>query len=202
MNFEELQRNWKSEVNRSAGSADLQRLLVAIQEQCDGLERSAHRRDVREILTAIVVVAFFAAGWPVFRHSMAASLGMALIVLGYFIFVFALLVARRPAPMPLNASVLEFSRQRLAWIDRQIHLLTTAVWWYVTPSFVGVPLAAWGLTSGNHIFFIVLTLFFIVASVQYVYSRRRTARNRWQPVRDEIARLLEDLEAMNSPERT
>jgi hypothetical protein len=73
------------------------------------------------------------------------------------------------------------------------------MWWYATPSFIGLPLAAWGLTAGNRLYFILLLTSIVAASVHYVYSRRKIARNQWQPVRDELAQLVAALGTIDRP---
>jgi hypothetical protein len=91
----------------------------------------------------VFVAPVFAARWPLFRSSLVASLGVAIIILGGTVIVYMLLSSRKQSILPFNASVLEFSRQRLAWLDAQIHLLETAVWWYVAPCFPGCLLVGW-----------------------------------------------------------
>jgi hypothetical protein len=85
----------------------------------------------------------FAAMWPRYRSSLVAGLGVAIIILGGTVIVYMLLSSRKQSILPFNASVLEFSRQRLAWLDDQIHLFETAVWWYVAPCFPGCLLVGW-----------------------------------------------------------
>ena len=132
-------------MDRSISSSELHDLLNVMQRRCAGLERCIHGRDVREILAAVFVVGAFAAMWPLYRSSLVAILGVALICLGAALIVYVLMSARKPEPLSFHASVLDFSRNRLAWLDSQIHLLRTVVWWYVAPLCTGLLLLHWGL---------------------------------------------------------
>jgi hypothetical protein len=201
MSIDDVQRSWQSEVDRPVSSTELQQVLVNVQQRCAGLERSVHWRDVREILAVVFGVAAFAAMWALYRTSFVASLGVAIIILGGTVIVYVLLSSRKQSVLPLNASVLEFSRQRLAWVDAQIHLLQTAVWWYVAPCFLGCLLVGWGLTGGRRLFFSLLVLLDVAVAAQIIHLNRRAARRDLQPIREEVARLIEVLETTSLPSR-
>lgn len=194
MTFEDLRKSWQSEVTRPASAAELQQFLGDAQRHFGSLERRIHRRDVREILAAMFVVVGFAAGWPIYRSFPVACLGVAVILLSTPVIVYVFLWARRPTPAPFATSVLEFSRQRLAWVDRQIRLLQTIVWWYVAPLATGCTLVAWGLTPGRRIHFVVLMLVNVLVGVLTIFLNRRAVRNELMPMRQELVALIESLE--------
>lgn len=193
MDFNEIKTGWQNDVRRPPEDAELRQSLVKIQQKCTSLNALAHRRDVREILEAFLVVGFFIAGWALVSHSVFASVGVGLIVLGYFINLCALLSNRKSPPVAFDASLLESLQQRLAWVDRQIHALTRTVWWWTAPSLVGVPLVAWGLTRNNVVFFAVIMICHIVTGVYYFRSRSKKATIHWKPVRRELQQAIESL---------
>ncbi len=145
MSLEDLKREWRNEMDRSISSSELEDLLDSVQRRYGGMERSIHGRDVREILAAVFVVGAFAAMWPLYRSAPVAILGVALICLGAALIIYVLMSARKPEPLSFDASVLDFSRNRLAWLDGQIRLLRTVVWWYVAPLSAGCLLLNWGI---------------------------------------------------------
>ncbi|HEX4144466.1 MAG TPA: hypothetical protein VHY91_13245 [Pirellulales bacterium] len=194
MTFEDLRKSWQSEVARPASAADLEKLLGKVRQDFGSLERKIHWRDLREILAAMFVVVAFAAGWPIYRSFPVACLGVAVITLSTPIIVYILLAARTPTAEPLAVSVLEFSRQRLAWLDRQIRLLQTIVWWYVAPLFTGCTLVAWGLTPGRRIHFVGLMFTNVLVAVVTIFLNRRAVRNELMPMRHELMTLVESLE--------
>ena len=194
MTFEDARKSWRSEVGQRVSATELQQLVLAAQQRYGELERKLHWRDVREILLGMLVVAGFAAGWPMYRSSLVASLVVAVIMVSAPIIMFVQISASKPASTPFTAAVLEFSRQKLAWLDRQISLLQTMVWWSVAPLFTGCMLVFWGLTPGKWLPFCILTLFAISVSAVVVFWNRRSVRIQLMPMRQELAALIETLE--------
>ncbi len=60
-------------------TSDLDALANDVQRRFAGVERQIRRRDVREVLAALLVVGIFGALWPSYRSSPVAVLGVALI---------------------------------------------------------------------------------------------------------------------------
>ncbi len=194
MSLEDIKREWRNEMDRSISSSDLENLLDSVQRRYGGMERSIHGRDVREILAAVFVVGAFAAMWPLYRSSPVAILGVALICLGAAFIVYVLLAARKPEPLSFHASVLDFSRSRLAWLDGQIRLLRTVAWWYVAPMFAGLLLLNWGIARGAWLVFGLQSLFALAVAAGIVVLNQWAVRRGLLPVRDDLARLIEALE--------
>jgi len=194
MSLEDIKREWRNEMDRSISSSKLQELLNVVQRRCAGMERSIHGRDVREILAAVFVVGGFAAMWPLYRSSPVAILGVALICLGAALTIYVLLSARKPEPLSFDASVLDFSRNRLAWFDSQIRLLRTVVWW-VAPLCVGCLLLNWGISRGAWLVFGLQALIALAVAAGIVVLNQWAVRRSLQPVRNDLARLIEALES-------
>ena len=98
-------------------------------------------------------------------------------------------------PLSFHASVLEFSRNRLAWLNRQTRLLRTVVWWYVAPLCVRSLLFVWGITGGAWLVFGLQALFVLAVGTGIVLLNQWTVRQQLQPVRDDLLRLIEALES-------
>ena len=139
----------------------------------------------------------FAAMWPIYRSSPAAILGVALIVCGAGFIVYSLLSSRTPAPTSFQASVLECSRNRLAWLDRQIGLLNSVLWWYVAPICLGSLLFGWGLTGGSPLAFGFHAVIILAIGAGIVRLNQWTVRQHLQPLRGEVVRLIENLERVD-----
>jgi hypothetical protein len=194
MSLEDIKREWRKEMDRSISSSELQELLDVVQRRCAGSERTIHGRDVREVLAAVFVVGTFAAMWPLYRSSGVAILGVALVCLGAALIIYVLMSARQPEPLSFHASVLDFSKNRLAWLDGQIRLLRTVAWWYVAPICVGCLLLAWGITSGAWLAFGLQAILTLAVAAGIVVLNQWTVRHSVQPVRDDLAQLIEALE--------
>jgi hypothetical protein len=197
MSLEDIKREWRNEMERSISPSEFEQLLNVVQGRCADLERQVHGRDVREILAALIVIGAFAAMWPIYRASPAAILGVTLIVCGAGFIVYSLLSARTPAPTSFQASVLECSRNRLAWLDRQISLLNSVLWWYVAPICLGCLLFGWGLTGGSPLAFGFHAVIILAIGAGIVRLNQWTVRRNLQPLRDEVVRLIENLERVD-----
>ena len=161
------------------------------------MERQVHVRDVCEVLAAVILVRAIAAAWPLYRSSLVAILGVALIFAGAALVIYVLMSAKATAPLPFHASVLECSRNRLVWLDRQIRMLRTVAWWYLGPLFGGSLLLHWGLTGGG-IAFGVVVLVLLAVGTGIVLLNQAAARRHLQPVREEVLRLIEALESADA----
>ncbi len=195
MSFEDAKRDWRGELDRPLLPDDLRERLVAVHRRCDQLERTTHWRDLTEIVAAVLVVAGFTAFWPIYRHSVVACVGAAIIILWAVAVIVIFLTARRPVSLPFDASVRDFSRHRLAWLDGQIRLVRTVPWWYVAPGTVGMLIMSWGLMDGNLPLFGFFILPALLLAAWVVSVNVRTVRRVLRPVRDDVARVLTDLEA-------
>jgi hypothetical protein len=194
MSLDDMRQEWRKEMDRAIPRAEIDQLLGVVQRRCAEMERQVHGRDIREILAAVFVVGVFAMMWPVYRTSLVAALGVVLIVLGAGLIIYVLLSSKAPAPTSFQVSVLEYSRNRLAWLDRQIGLLRNVVWWYVAPICVGCLLFGWGLTGGSILGFGVHAAVVLAICAGIVYLNQWTVRHSLEPVRDELKGLIASLE--------
>jgi hypothetical protein len=182
-------------MERSISPSELQGLLNHVQKRYASTERTIHGRDVREIFASLLVVALFVPLWPLYRSSPAAVAGVGLICAGAVCMTLVLLSARKPESLPFGASVLEFSRSRLAWLDRQIRLLRTVAWWYVAPLCVGCLLLTWGITDGRWHAFGPQEVITLAVAAAIIALNHWAVRKSLQPVRDDLARLIDALDA-------
>jgi hypothetical protein len=194
MSLDELRQEWRTQVERSLSTAELNDLLNVVQARCATMERHVRGRDIGEIVAAVIVVAAVASMWPLYRSSLAAVLGVLLILLGVVLIIYMLMSRGSPAPLAFQASVLECSRHHRAWLDHQIRLLRTVIWWYIGPLFAGSLLLQWGLTGGG-IAFGLVALVLIAVGAGIVLLNLLAARRHLQPVRDDLSRLIAALES-------
>ena len=182
-------------MNRSISSAELQDLLSVVQRRFagDGAFHSLARRS-RDSGSGL-------RSWHIRRHVAALSIlvrcnsGCFAHLPGAVLIICVLLSARKPEPPALDATVLDFSRNRLAWLDGQIHLLQTVVWWYVAPLCLGSLLLTWGITRGEWLVFGLQALFALAVAAGIVALNRWAVRTSLVPVREDLCGLSAALES-------
>jgi hypothetical protein len=163
-----------------------------------GLRETARRRDLRETAAAVFVAALFT--WVAFSSDRSlARVGAAIIVAGaLFIIIWMPLAGGRNREPERDLPVVEFFRRELRYLDRQIHLLRSVFWWYIAPNLAGLLLFFMGTGRSATVTGALIAMAFALAGAVY-WLNRLAARAGLAPLREEVARLLRDLENGASP---
>ncbi len=158
------------------------------------LRRTAARRDRREAVAAIVAAAIF--GWVAFvAPRPLARVGAAIIAAGaLFIIVWMRAAGGWNREPDVDLPVAEFFRGELRHLDRQYQLLRSVWWWYIGPNLVGVILFFFGGRLSLVPTLGLVAVAVAVAGVVY-WLNQVAAREGVLPLRDEVARLLRELDA-------
>lgn len=194
MTFDDLQRSWKAEVDRPLPAIDRDALFRELQLRCSRSEHLTRRRDWREYIAVGAVVVGFVVLWPRIRTSWVSTIGLVWVAVWVVLVVITLAKSGRVKPLSSEASTNDFVRQKIEWCDRQIRLLNNVVWWYVLPAFVGILLIAGGkMLPQRPTAFGSYAVVVLVLCGGIVWLNRRAARLHYQPLRDDLSRLSEEL---------
>ena len=174
LSHDDLQALWQSQT-----SGETQISLADIRDKATRFERIVARRNLREYVAAVVVVAAFA--WIMWMERSSIIRAGAAIVIGGTIFIVYYLRSRGAAsPMPADLglkSALEFHRAELT---RQRDLLRGVWWWYVLPILSGLLVMQIGLALAHperltRIIIYCVSVVALSAGVYYL-NRRVAAR--------------------------
>lgn len=193
MTLDEYRKAWQEQEVPDRGAPDEEELLAWVQEKSEAFERKIRRRDLLETLAAVVVAGCFAYEAATSATWMA-RVGAAIVVLSSGFIAWWLRRARKAGPTrAADRSVADRLRAERERVEIQIRLLRSVLWWYLGPLAVGVVLFVLGLPSGPVATVVTLT---IVASLCGViwWLNRREVRRYLRPRRDELTRLLDELE--------
>ena len=137
MTFDELQKRWKEDDSAQRVNIEVGRLLREVRRNKRSFEAAVFWRDVREVLAAVLVGAYFL--YSGVKDPMWWSLillGMLSLGVGAFFVVDRIIQKRRrPKQGDSFKSCVENS---LLEIKHQIWLLRNVFWWYLLPIVVGV----------------------------------------------------------------
>lgn len=193
MDLESLKERWQRqgapEPHWRKGE-DVNELRVKLSK----LRRAAANRDRREAVAAILVAVIF--GWvAAVAPRPLARVGAGIVAAGaLFIIVWMRAAGGRNQEPDADLPVAEFFRRELRYLDRQYRLLRSVWWWYIGPNLVGVILFFFGGRLS-----LAPTLGLVAAAVAVAgvvfWLNQVAAREGVLPLRDEVARLLRELDA-------
>jgi hypothetical protein len=198
MNFEEMQSKWQSQGHGLSLQIDATLLMREVQRNYKTFESQLWRRDVNEVLAAVLVTGGFAA--------LSIALGEWSLLLcalgGLFIGVF-LVVDRvkqnrlRSAQADTLQSMLETS---LSQVQHQIWLLQNILWWYLLPLIPGVVVflasVAWQSAGSGIVEQLVIAGVGLICAVTFWQVYRINlleVTKRLEPRRRELEELLASL---------
>lgn len=172
--------------------------MDGLRKRLADLRRTAWRRDLRETIAAVFVTAFF--GWvAVTAEPPLARAGAAVIAAAaVFIIIWMPLAGGRNREPDRHLPVVEFFRRELRYLDRQIRLLRSVFWWYIAPNLAGLVLFFIGTGGSVTVTGALIAMALAVAGVVY-WLNQAAATAGIIPLREEVARLLRDLETGESP---
>ena len=192
MDLENLKKDWQ---HRGAPEPQWRRAedVRILRQRLNGMRRAARRRDLREMVSALAVAAFFS--WRAWTLDRPLARAGAIVIAAAAIFIIVWMRARggrnieRDAGMPL----LEFFRRELRYLDRQAGLLRSVLWWYIGPSLLGLVLFFVGIGL-TRLVTLALVLFAVAVGAGVYWLNQVAARTAYAPLREEVARLVHDLE--------
>jgi len=198
MNFEELQKAWRSQGSDPRPTLDADLLLKEVQRNKRLFEATLFWRDVMEIGGGFLLTPLFLYRgvrdheWPYFLMALAC-LGV-----GVFMLVDRWLQRRKkPATSdPLRACI----EASLIQVNHQIWLLRNVLWWYLLPLGVGIGIfigfIAWQLRSAGAVVFVWVGRYALICALLYwgiYWLNQRTVQKGLKPRRRELEALLASL---------
>ena len=191
MGFDDLQRQWRTEVNQPLSSLQRERLQHHVRQRCVTLERGVCRRDVLEIAAVPVLLIWVGIAWPKVITTWLSMTGTVLLCV-WAISVAAILLRMRHQPQVMcDAPSEEFIRQKLRWCDSQLRLLKSVAWWYVLPPLVAALLLLWGKAEPHKLPRLAFIWLSMVAFGFFVVRlNQRAADKHFASLRDDLNQLL------------
>lgn len=194
MDFEDLQQRWRAEVNQPLEPQQRQQLQNDVRQRCESLEKSVRHRDFLEITAVPVLLIWIAVAWPKVSTTWLSAIGAVLLCVWAISVVVILWRTRHRQSVPTDAPFDEFIRQKLQWCDGQIRLLKDVAWWYVLPALVAGLLIVWSKADSQKMLRVsTISVGMITFGAFFVRLNHRAVDKHFQPLRDALTRLLDDL---------
>jgi len=193
MELESLKKAWQHRTVGAFPEWPIVELVSSIQAKLKRFNRIIFWRDVREIGLALVLILFFGRLiWT--ARSVMSRMGAGVIIAGLILVIAKLLRARlKKRKGKPEANIKEFFSAERDGIDAQIRLLRSVPWWYLGPLIFGVNVFFVGARGLSLASFVYLIATLILAA--FIYRLNLMAvKKQLQPLREELNRLLHDLE--------
>ena len=192
MNDNELKALWQKQEWQPPASFSDTELLARMNAKMRRFDRDIFWRDLRELAACGFIFCFF--GQYLFQSaSTLLHAGAALLVAaGIWIAGVLMISRRRRKPLPPSAPMREFISAQRSKIGRQRSLLTSVLWWYILPIYIGVALFVFG--SGADLRFKIAFVAFYSFLCLFIYwINQRAVRKRLSPLQNELDQLLQTL---------
>lgn len=191
MNFDELKRSWKERNDKLAGE-NVDQLVDRLRTRSSWFETTIARRDLREHAAAVFVLLFFGVSFFSLPTVMA-QIGCGIIMAGSLLIMSTLIWSRRGKPLMHQLSVIDFTKEQLLRVDRQIWLLRNVTWWYTGPLMLGIFVFVLGIAPPTG--FVAAYLAGCVLFGWFVHwLNQQAVKKQLMPYREELLNTLEQLE--------
>jgi cbb3-type cytochrome oxidase subunit 3 len=207
---QELKNIWRNSSEAEQIKLDLSRLMIDLNNKMVRIEKAIRRRDLREIVAAIIVIPIFAyLAWAVPYPIAKVAAILTIVWAGYVIYKFKSVQRKRRKEnfsLPFKD---QLENQKANMMD-QHRLLDTVLYWYVLPPFLLNMLFVWTLgypsditwTSGlaGHLPLetgdkLRFTIFLALFNVFIVWLNKRAVKKSLNPLIAEIEKIQQQLDS-------
>jgi hypothetical protein len=194
MELDRFKTAWRQQPLEGAASRSLEETMQVVRERAARFNRGVTVRDLIDTLACLVMIGVVGRYFWV-ATQILAKIGAGIVVAGcVWIIVRLHLTRARHRRLPADATAREFCANELKRMDEQIHLVSTVVVWGAAPLMVGgaIIVLASGTSAGSLAGRLALVA---VPGVLVHLGNRRGLKDRLQPLRDDLARVLSDMSA-------
>lgn len=192
MTLDDYREAWQEQNGSLEAGPDEAELLADVQERAEAFDRKIRRRDLMELLAAVLVVPAFAYELATAGSWLTGAGALVVILSSLFILLWlwrARHRSRRPTAGRPVAERLRILRDR---VDAQVELLESVLWWYFLPLGVGVVLFMAG-QSGPWFTAVGALGVLLLYGWLWRLNQRAVRRDLW-PRREQLTRLLRQLD--------
>lgn len=142
MNIEQLQTLWKTQP--LAPALDETEQLLRTEEESRAFDRTIRRRDLWELLAAVLLAGMYGFGGGAAKGPLLAKIAAMLVVLA--VPLFAIVARRRLKPLESSSGAADLRtalEHGIRHTRLQVRLLRSVVWWYLLPIWGSTLLMEW-----------------------------------------------------------
>ncbi len=173
MKDEDLKSLWKKNNPEEQLIFDHLKLSEIMEQKVQKFEKDIQRRNLREILAALVIIVFFT--YQLFSTiNPGVKIGSGLLVMAGILIIIKLVMTRNSKPtISFQASVKEHLEQTKTYLMNEKKLLDSVMFWYILP--LMIPLAIITYSNPYHFIIKMAYVIFIIGVSVFVYLWNRKA---------------------------
>ena len=194
MNDQELKQLWQRQVLAPPAKLPDAQVVQGMKQKMSQFGRTIFWRDVREVAACLLVIGLFLPGY--FQTTTwLAQTGCLVEVFGAIFIAFRLIYSKRRDDRNLTADSLRgYLLHERCKIETQIRLLSTVLWWYILPLYVGAVMVAFGVGgSRGMIFKVTFAVFYAVICGGIWWLNQYAVKKHLLPLKAELDQTLQEI---------
>lgn len=208
MEEQELKHIWKRSSEKEEIKLDIEQLIKEFKKGMESRERIVRKRDLREIIGAILGAFAFIIIAAEFPFSIG-TIGIIIIIVSLFYSVYKLRINRkRKHSQELFLSMNEQLMNQKQFMSNQARLLNTVLYWMMLPFFTGYMIFIWSIWNVEQYNLspflsfvypenlkskIVFTLVTAIYCSYIVWMNKKAVKVNWEPLIKQIDTILNNL---------
>lgn len=187
MTDEQLKNIWHGAIAPAQLNAEGGPLNREMNDKLQKFDRTIRARDIRENLSAIIVIVFFSIA--VFKAGpMVSKIASVLVVAWAAFTIYVTMSAKRYRVKDASLPLLQYLKQYRLYIAKEKRLLDTILWWYILPAYICIVLFSVGYNNW-------ITIIGGTAMAIFIYwLNKYAAREYFKPLLQNLDEEIADLE--------
>lgn len=193
MNEQELKQLWQRQVLAPPAKLPDAQVVQAMKQKMSQFGRTIFWRDVREVAACLLVIFLFLPGC--FKAaSWLSQTGCLVEVFSAIFIAFRLVYSKRRDDRNLTADSLRgYLLHERRKIETQIRLLSTVLWWYILPLYIGAVMVAFGIGRGGMVHKFGFAIFYAVVCGGIWWLNQYAVKKHLLPLKAELDQTLQEI---------
>jgi hypothetical protein len=193
MNDQDLKKLWQGQVLAPPPKLPDAQLIQAMKQKMSQFGRTIFWRDVREVAACLLVIGLFLPGY--FKPtSWLFQTGCLVEVLSAIFIAFRLVYSKRRDDRNLTADSLRgYLLHERRKLETQIRLLSTVLWWYILPLYIGAVMVAFGVGPGGMVHKVGFAIFYAIGCGGIWWLNQYAVKKHLLPLKAELDQTLQEI---------
>lgn len=187
-----LKQLWLNSTREQRVEINGEKLLESINQKILNMDKLIRRRDRLEIFVSVCMIPLFG-WWLITVPQILGKVGAGIIMAACLLVIFRLIYARKVNVKEEITSAIRYHLMvSLQRVRQQIKLLSTVLWWYLLPFFIGVICFYYSYPT-TLISKVVYTIIVATLYGYIYYLNKRAVKKHLKPLEENLKKALDEL---------